>query len=683
MKNIQTANTIRILWVARVVDLQYNTRRYVEVLLRGGSMKSSIAFIAPYKKLGELFSEVCRDLHKDIHIEIGDLDEGVRKAIQLEDMGFDVVISRGGTAITMRDKLVNLSVVEIPVSGFDLVRVLKQAKGYTDRVAIVGAHHFTEDIRGIGEILDMKLKVVTLLDAFFRQTENIREKLKEVKGLGIEWVIGDTISVKIAKRLGLNALLIRSGKDALIQSIFEAERVLEVKRLEMEKAKRLQSIIDYAYEGIISVDCTGIIDIFNPRAEELFNKEAYKIIGKNIMDVLPGLDILKSVQETSMSKGKVLTVEGLRIVANIIPIMINSELVRVIVTFQKATQIQRIEQKIREELYLKGHMAESSFEDLIGQSKTILDVIEEARNYAQVNSPILISGETGTGKELFAQAIHNASMRKNKPFIAVNCAALPENLLESELFGYVEGAFTGANRRGKLGLFEQAHEGTILLDEIGEISTAIQARLLRVIQEQKVRRLGDNKLTHVDVRIMASTNKDLHDLVQNKKFREDLYYRINVLNLTIPPLRERQFDVQSLVEHFLGKYRQKFKSAVLGISYEGVQLLIEYDWPGNVRQLENIVERLMVRSREGYITANDVRWVMKSLPGNKLTMETEDSTRTQTLKKNILVPLIGSLEDIERKIIKKVIQKENGNKTAAATKLGIGRTTLWRKINSN
>ncbi|GAH60419.1 unnamed protein product, partial [marine sediment metagenome] len=297
-------------------------------------------------------------------------------------------------------------------------------------------------------------------------------------------------------------LLIKSGKEALMQSILEAERVAEVRKRELEKTKRIKSIIDFAYEGIITVDQKGVIDTFNPQAVKIFEREAYKIIGKNINKIFPEFNFSKITKIGQKIEGKIWTVGDIKIVANIIPIRINDETVRTVVTFQKVSQVQKIEQKIREKLYLKGNVAENTFNDIIGQSQIFRSLKEEAKNYAQIDSPVLLYGETGTGKELFAQAIHNHSPRRNKSFVAFNCAALPESLLESELFGYVGGAFTGAKKEGKMGLFEQAHEGTIFLDEIGEISQNIQARLLRVLQEHKVRRLGDDKVIPVDVRVI-------------------------------------------------------------------------------------------------------------------------------------------------------------------------------------
>lgn len=639
-------------------------------------MSYSIAFIAPYKKLGELFSEVCREINKDIPVVIGDLEEGVRKAVELEEQGVEVLISRGGTAIAIKKKVTNLPVVEVQVSGYDLIRVLHQVQQETDRVAVVGFSPFTYGIEDLGDIIGLNLKVITLKEDWHDQSHYIEKKLIEIKEQNYHWVVGDTISIKIAKQLGMNALLIRSGKEALTQAILEAERVAQVRRQEIEKTKRIESIINFAYDGIIGIDQRGIIDTFNPRAEEIFEKKAYKVIGKNIKEILPTMDFLKVIHKGYEEKDKMWTIGDKKIVANVIPIKINNEIVRVIATFHRISQIQKMEQRIREELYLKGHVAENTFEDIIGQSPAIVQAKEEAENYAQVDSPLLIYGETGTGKELFAQAIHNASPRKNNPFVAFNCAAIPENLLESELFGYVEGAFTGAKKGGKMGLFEQAHKGTIFLDEIGEISTDIQARLLRVLQERKVRRVGDDKLTPIDVRIIVSTNKDLYQLVEKKKFREDLYYRINVLNLNLPPIWERREDVPLLVNFFIKKYRQRLKKAVEGISTEGIQILENYTWPGNVRQLENIMERLMVRTQEDYIRTSLVREIMNSLPGNKLGLN-----RVGFFKSDMSISLMGNLEGIERNIIKRVIQEEKGNKAATAKRLGIGRTTLWRKLN--
>jgi len=639
-------------------------------------MSYSIAFIAPYKKMGELFSEICQEFNKKIIIKIGDLEEGARQAVELEEQGaIDVVISRGGTAIAIKKKVTNLPVVEVQISGFDLIRALHQARKETNKVAVVGFYPFTYGIKGLGDIMNIDIEILTLKENWYEHTLYVEKKLKEIKKQGYNWIVGDNISVEIAERLGMNTVLVESGKEALIQSILEAERVAEVRKKELEKNKRIKSIIDFAYEGIITVDQNGVIDTFNPQAVKIFEKEAYKIIGKNVNKMFPEFDFSKITKIGQKIEGKIWTVGDIKIAANIIPIRINDETVRTVVTFQKVSQIQKTEQKIREKLYLKGNIAENTFNDIIGQSQIFRNLKEEAKNYAQIDSPVLLYGETGTGKELFAQAIHNYSPRRNKSFVAFNCAALPESLLESELFGYVGGAFTGAKKEGKMGLFEQAHEGTIFLDEIGEISQNIQARLLRVLQEHKVRRLGDDKVIPVDVRIIASTNKKLIQLVKENKFRDDLYYRINVLNLDIPPLRERKEDISLLVNFFIKKHGYKFKKIVEGISEEGMQILENYDWPGNIRQLENIIERLVVRTDKNFIMTNLVKEIMKLQYGGGII----DNYQKQD---NINYPLSGNLENIEKTIITRVMQEERGNKAATVRRLGISRTTLWRKLNN-
>jgi len=640
-------------------------------------MSNSIAFIAPYKKMGELFLEVCQEFNKKIIVKIGDLEEGARQAVELEEQGeVDVLISRGGTAIAIKKKVTELPVVEVQVSGFDLIRALHQARKATNKVAVVGFYPFTYGIKGLGDIMNIDIEILTLEENWYEHPLYIEKKLKEIKKKGYNWIVGDNISVKIAEQLGMNTALVESGKEALMQSILEAERVAEVRKRELEKTKRIKSIIDFAYEGIITVDRKSIVDTFNPQAAKIFKKETYKIIGKNINNIFPEFNFPEITKIGKRVEGKLWIVGDIKIVANIIPIIINGETVRIVVTFQKVSQIQKTEQKIREKLYLKGNVAENTFDDIIGQSKIFRNLKEEAKNYAQIDSPVLLYGETGTGKELFAQAIHNYSPRKNKPFIAFNCAAIPESLLESELFGYVRGAFTGAKKEGKVGLFEQAHEGTVFLDEIGEISQNIQARLLRVLQEHKVRRLGDDKVIPINVRIIASTNKKLIQLVKENKFRDDLYYRINVLNLEISPLRERKGDIALLVNFFIKKYGYKFKKIVEGISEEGIQILENYDWPGNIRELENVIERLVVRTKKSFIMTNLVKEIMKlQYKGGIL--------NNYQKKDNINYSLNSNLEDIEKTIIKRVIQEERGNKAAAARRLGISRATLWRRLNNN
>jgi transcriptional regulator with PAS, ATPase and Fis domain len=277
---------------------------------------------------------------------------------------------------------------------------------------------------------------------------------------------------------------------------------------------------------------------------------------------------------------------------------------------------------------------------------------------------VLIIGETGTGKELFAQSIHNSSLRANGPFVAINCAALPENLLESELFGYVEGSFTGARKGGKIGLFELAHKGSIFLDEIGDMPLNLQTRLLRVIQEKEVMRIGDDRVIPVDVRIIASTNKDLQMSVEKGEFRRDLYYRLNILTLKVPSLRKRKGDIANLVKHFINEYASEFKKNIRGLTEEAENYLHSLNYPGNVRELEGVIERAVALSKGEYISIKDLD-LTNGFIEKPLQEVSEDK--------------IMNLEELELKTIKEVLELTGNNISKASKILGIDRTSLWRK----
>jgi PAS domain S-box-containing protein len=644
------------------------TQKFEEVVTK---LDVKIAFISPYKKLADRYQEICDQLGEKHEVYIGDLQEGVAIAKELKKKGVDAIVSRGGTALAIAEVSENIPVIEIQVTGFDLIRILNEARQESKQIAIVGFEPFTYGIDGLANIMDINIEVHTLKKEWYNQKDKIKNELLSIKDKGFNCIVGDNISVKITKEMNLKAFLIRSGKEAITKAILEAKKIAEVRKTEIEKAKRVHAIIEYANEGIISIDEDANIRNFNPRAEEIFAKEGYKIIDKNINDILPELNLNKYMNEHHNTLSKIWDFKGKEIVGNVIPIFIDNKSKGLVITVQETDNIRKVEEKIRKKLYLKGYTAENTFNHIIGESEVILAKIEEAKDYAQVKLPLLILGETGTGKELFAQAVHNYSSRSNRPFVAFNCAALPEDLLESELFGYVKGAFTGADNKGKAGLFEQAHGGTLFLDEIGEISKSIQSRLLRVFEERKIRRIGDDKNTPVDVRLILATNRNLINLVRDGKFREDLFYRINVLSLDIPPLRERKEDIPILTKYFIKKSQIKTNKLIQSISNKGLDYLKSYNWPGNVRQLENVIEKLIIRSVDGYISFDLVKEAVESIK-----YPNQD-------KSDIRWNLNKSLEAIENDIIKAVLAEENYNKKATADRLGIGRTTLWRKLNNN
>ncbi len=337
------------------------------------------------------------------------------------------------------------------------------------------------------------------------------------------------------------------------------------------------------------------------------------------------------------------------------------ELVRVVERVVREASLRREVSRLRKEVH-----REYSFHQILGKSKAIQAVFDLIRRVADSPTNVLITGESGTGKELVAKAIHFNSDRKEAPFIPVNCAAIPEQLLESELFGHMRGAFTDA-KADKRGLFEEAQKGTLFLDEISELPLMLQAKLLRVIQEKEIRRVGANKSVAVDVRVIAATNLNLAEEVKAKRFRDDLYYRLNVIELKLPPLRERREDIPLLVEAFLKKCGEVRRKEVKGVSEAALAMLMDYAWPGNVRELENIVERAVTLSRGDKISPDDLPLSVQGARGDRRVL---DEAAEKTLP----------LHEIEKEYIKKILEKTGGNKYQAAHALGIDRKTLYRKL---
>jgi transcriptional regulator with PAS, ATPase and Fis domain len=315
--------------------------------------------------------------------------------------------------------------------------------------------------------------------------------------------------------------------------------------------------------------------------------------------------------------------------------------------------------------------AKYSFDHIISRDRTIAKLKEHVMTIAQTKSTVLITGESGTGKELFSQAIHNLSPRRGKPFISINCAAIPENLLESELFGYEKGAFTGALKEGKPGEFEMANEGTLMLDEIDSLPLRLQAKILRVIQEKEVKRIGRSYATHVDVRLIFTTNKDLNELIRKGEFREDLYYRINVVNLSIPPLRDRIVDLPHLVDHFINKFNIEMGMHVTGVSEEALGILSEYTWPGNIRELQNSIERAFNYTTSGVLEREHFDYICTRLKIRSMMCD-KKQTGAASLK--------STKEVAEKDAIILALKATGGNKKRAAEKLGINRSVLYEKL---
>ncbi len=398
------------------------------------------------------------------------------------------------------------------------------------------------------------------------------------------------------------------------------------------------------------------IDIVHSAAEalELFEKNIYKVVVSDVrMEKMSGKELLKKIKKLS-PKTSVILVTAYGTVQDAVEVMKEGASDYILKPFS-AEQLQNTVRR-----YFPSDFSLQKFREIIFKSKSMEKVLKLAEKAAMVNAPVLIQGESGTGKEMLARYIHKNSSRKDKPYIAVNCAAIPENLLESELFGYEKGAFTGATS-SKPGKFELADGGTIVLDEIGELHSSLQSKLLRVLQEGEVDRLGGVKTIPVDVRLISITNKDLNELVSEGKFREDLFFRINVIPIEIPPLRERPEDIEYLTTYFLNVYREENGKKELKISAKTLKLLKEYSWPGNVRELQNIIQRAVI------------------FAGGK-EINPEDLFLDKNRKKIKLSDELVRLDEMERRMIIMALKKTLGNRKKAAEILGISERTLRNKV---
>ncbi|MCR3954836.1 MAG: sigma 54-interacting transcriptional regulator [Gudongella sp.] len=636
-------------------------------------MYGKIVIISPDEKFTQYSKDVVERLNEDIDVIEGSFSVGLGKARKAERDGAGIIISRGGTGKLIKNN-VSVPVVNIDFSSYDVINSLSRAMDYSHDIGIIGFEDLADAYESVRTILEKTFKA-SINVCTISSTREIEGCVNLLYKKGSRVFIGGHQVVESVESKRLDAVLIETGKTAIIDAIKYSHRLLEVQKIEKEKAAILKSIIDFAYDGILGIDQKGKVTVFNPVIQRLTGISYDDAIGELVDNVVENSRMTKVLKSGESELGEIQKIKGTTIITNRVPIIVDNKTVGVVATFQEVEKIQKMETHIRTKLHAKGHVAKTNFEDIIGNSSAISNSKAKATLYSQVESTILIQGETGTGKELFSQSIHNASGRRDKPFVAVNCAALPENLLESELFGYVEGAFTGARKGGKTGLFELAHGGTIFLDEISEMSMSIQARFLRVIQEKEVVRLGDDKIIPVDIRVIGATNRDLLKQVQEMKFREDLYYRLCVLTLEIPPLRMRKDDIHDLVDYFLMEKSRELNIKTKGIDHDAMARLLLYDWPGNIRQLENLVERCVVLSRDKEISVEVMDEAISGIPQLGRGEDYQYTEHEYDGKK-------GVLKQIEKDTIMNVLEETGGNKTLAAEKLGISVTTLWRKLKS-
>ncbi len=468
------------------------------------------------------------------------------------------------------------------------------------------------------------------------------------------------------------------GAVAVYEDITLLQKIVEELSSVKEIREIFQTVLDNIDEGIVIIDGSGHLEMCNEAFCKYLRVDKKKITGKDISEVLPELS-LKSVLKTGRRElAELRQIKGNDVIVSNLPIYNGKEINGAIgkIMFKHVYEMDSLVNKVNslrsrlayyEEQLEKVSGAKYKIENIIGKSQVICQLKETIKKVASSNSTVLLRGEVGTGKELFAHALHLESPRKHGPFVKVNCTAVPENFLEPELFGYVEGKFPGARKGGQVGKFELADQGTIFLDEIAAMSWAVQTKLLKLLKDGEIQRLGDEKTKPVDVRVVVATNQNLEDLIRQNLFREDLYYRLNVLSFSIPPLRDRREDIEPLINFMIEKYNYEFGKKVIGISSEVYNIFIKHTWPGNVREMENILERVFNVIEDQIIQPHHLPVYLKKISQPKIRLSSRMSLKT-------------ILEDTERNALIQALQSTGGNKVKAARLLAISRAGLYQKL---
>lgn len=632
-----------------------------------------VLLVVPYPELEGIVLDVYEKMFKNKEIQVDiQVKEAENLARDLELHEYDVVIGRGHTAKILKELTPNMPVIEIPITGYDILRGIEVAREKYDskRIAI-----FLSDVRNHDSALLSAVSGLDIQTFVVPDINQIPEIVEQASEAGYDTIIGGYSAKTAADRIGIHSFTVNTGEEAIVEVLKEALNMVSSLEKERERTKLYQTVTQVSKEGILYVNSAGIIEMVNSKGLKMLTSELETIHNQKLCEAYPYLDRLfqRGILRKKPILNELLEVESNKITFDFVPVLVNDTVAGVVITCQSVTKIQQIETQIRKKLSDKGLIAKYHFSNIIHTSNIMEDTIDLAQRYAAVSSNILIVGETGTGKELMAQGIHNASERKNKPFVAINCAALPENLLESELFGYADGAFTGSRRGGKIGLVEQAHQGTLFLDEISELPINFQGKLLRVLQEKQVRRIGDDRVIDVDVRIIAATNRNLKQQVKEGKFRQDLLYRLDILKLYIPPLRERKEDINLIFQNSVKTYNKRFGRDISGCTKAAAAELCQYPFEGNIRELSNIAERLCVMAKEHII---DEKLMRKALYPDDVDVFSNNPTGGEDGDSGIYESKIES----ERAKILDALSKTGGKKAEAAALLRMDRTTLWRKL---
>lgn len=613
-----------------------------------------VTFIVPYtekKEFVELINRIVAesDCPANVIFEILHSKERIEDKFVYWDS--DIVIARGLAFSVLKNRQRNFHLIEIPVSNMEVLKSVKLAVDqYNSRkIALFLGKSVNIDLHLLENLFQLKIyryKVENddeVIDAFIRMEQTAV----------CDTVVGGYTACRMAVERGYSAVPVCIGEEAVRNAVNDALSAIEASHGEKQRNELLNRIIEMTDEGILALDSLGNILMINGTCVQILHLKSKNVVSMSAEEMIP--QSVLAAQED----GTIIKLFGRQVLVRRAPMVVDGEPDGSVLMLQYVENLQKTEIAVRQKLNQKGLVAKYDFQDIIGHSATLARTVSQAKRFAKTDADILIIGESGTGKELFAQSIHNYSSRRNRPFVAFNCGAIAPNLIESELFGYVGGAFTGASREGKVGLFELAHKGTLFMDEIGELPLSMQASLLRVLQEKEIRRLGDDKIIPIDVRVIAATNVNIQEKARTGEFREDLYYRLDILHLLIPPLRNRLEDLDDLIPYLTDNFTCDGKPVTF--EQAAISRLKELEWPGNVRQLRNVCQRLSILSPTGTVSVREVEEVICDSSWDVHKHHAE--RRTLTEEEQALYELV----------------KPKQTKAELAKRLGVSRSTLWRK----
>ena len=620
-----------------------------------------------YRQIREFAMPVVAEYTGRAHIEVVDGTFGGALAIAHDRLNrglVDAFVSAGSNASILRAGL-QAPVATIQLSGFDILQALIQARRIADRVGVVMYGRTIPELEAVKDLLNIEI-----VQHAYQTPDDARQRFEQLRRDRFQVIVGSSLVVELAEQAGLHGLLAYSL--ASIRKGFEdAIELARVARLEAGRYEQLNGVLHSLQDAVLAVDRDHRIIAINPPMQRLLASDRDDLTGRPLDQLRPELTLRTTLESGQQESAGLQRFGGRDWVVNRTAIRERGAIVGAALTLYDAGRIHEADTSLRVQQRRRQNTAKYRFEEIIGQSPGFLRAIQAARRYAQTDLTVLIAGESGVGKELFAQAIHNESRRADRPFVAVNCASFPESLLESELFGYEEGAFTGSRRGGKRGLFEAAHTGTLFLDEIGDMPMPLQSRLLRVLQEREITRVGATVAIPVDVRIIAATHQPLRDMIEQRRFRQDLYYRINTLRLEVPALRERPDDIgpllHALVTRCLTRLGATWSDDTAQLIAPWLPRLKRYAWHGNVRELENMSERIAVFLSQ-YDGLDDVEYDALRQDCPELFEGAGDIINDAD---------IASL----RERAARALEACGGRRQQAAQRLGISRSTLWRWLN--